>query len=99
MSDHTDVNKNQMIQHSLEKLFVARVYLSAHVQLVLEMYVWDFSLIPLRFHLLCLQAVEMAQNLGSSLHFVVTTINLGPLENVIIMPFMSSLKFFMACLF
>lgn len=50
--------QNQMIQHSLEKLFVARVHLSSPVQLVLEMYMWDFSLILLRFHLLCLQAVE-----------------------------------------
>lgn len=63
---------------------------------------WDFALIPIKFnkfHLLHLHTVEIAENLGSSLHFVVTTITLGPLANVIIMPFMSSLKFFMTCLF
>ena len=63
------------------------------------MYMWDFALIPIKFHLLRGHTVEIAKNLGSSLYFVVTTITLGPLANVIIMPFMTSLKFFMACLF
>lgn len=57
---------------------------------------WDSALIPIKFHLLHLQAVETAWHLGPSLHFVVTTTTLGSLANVIIMPFMSLLKFFMA---
>ena len=57
---------------------------------------WDFALILIKFHLLHLQAGETVSNLGSPLRFVVTTTTLGSLANVIIMPFMSSAKFFTA---
>lgn len=57
---------------------------------------WHFALVPVKFHLLHLQAVETASNLGSPVHFVVTTTTLGFLANVVITPFMSLAKFFMA---